>query len=214
MAGVGRERHRAQQRCRPTLRGDRLPGAAFEVALVIPRPNARQRRVRGEQVARGAEQQALLRVIVEPHRATRRPGVARAPVRRGCSSGSPPSPRQWFANGLRRTRTAGSRGHARGRTRATVERNRFRWPPALSVDRSWPSAVMATSQPRFSGPNRWSAGMRTSVRKSSLKPEAPLNWRIGRTSTPVVRRSSKNAEIPRCLGAFGSVRASSSIQSE
>ena len=69
---------------------------------------------------------------------------------------------------------------------------------------------MATIQPAPSSPRRHEAGMRTSVKKISLKSSSPAMSRIGRTSMPGVFRLRMNAVIPSCFFprsmAVGSVR--------
>ena len=63
-------------------------------------------------------------------------------------------------------------------------------------------------QPRFSSPIRESAGMRTSSQKVSLVRPSPMTH-SGRTVMPGVLSGSTKVEMPRCLGASGSVRAAS-----
>ena len=63
-------------------------------------------------------------------------------------------------------------------------------PPSDSDTRSLPRVTAAKRQPSPSAPMRWSAGMRTSVRKVSLKWTAPVISVIGRTSTPGAAMSS------------------------
>jgi hypothetical protein len=46
------------------------------------------------------------------------------------------------------------------------------------------SVVSATRQPSPTAPSRFSSGTVTSLKKTSLKPDAPLICRIGRTSMP------------------------------
>ena len=55
--------------------------------------------------------------------------------------------------------------------------------------------------------------MTTSLRKISQKWDSPVACRMGRTSMPGVRMSSRKYEMPRRFGAAGSVRASSRHQS-
>ena len=73
---------------------------------------------------------------------------------------------------------------------------------------------MATIQPAPSSPRRHRAGMRTSVKKISLKSSSPAMSRIGRTSIPGVLRSRTNAVMPSCFFprsiAVGSVRSRNS----
>ena len=80
-------------------------------------------------------------------------------------------------------------------------------------ERSKSSVVVATYQPRFSSPTMFEAGTRTSSKKTSLK-----WWRLamltsGRTVIPGVFMSIRKNEMPRCLGASGSLRARQKIQS-
>ena len=84
---------------------------------------------------------------------------------------------------------------------------------SVVVLRSFISVVIATCQPSFTFPSRWSSGTRTSVRNTSLKLAPPVIWRSGRTSTPGACMSIRNAVMPRCLGARGSVRQSTSPMS-
>ncbi len=75
---------------------------------------------------------------------------------------------------------------------------------------------MATIQPAPSSPRRHRAGMRTSVKKISLKSSSPAMSRIGRTSMPGVLRLRMKAVIPSCFlprsMAVGSVRSRKSPQ--
>ncbi len=80
-------------------------------------------------------------------------------------------------------------------------------PPLESETRSLAKVTLARSHPRFSSPTRFSAGMRTSSRKTSLKRWTPVISTMGRTSTPGASIGQMKYEIPRCLGASGSVRA-------
>ena len=57
--------------------------------------------------------------------------------------------------------------------------------------RSLVSVVMVTPHPPLTGPTTLSTGMRTSVRKTSLKWDAPVACRNGRTSMPGVVMSTK-----------------------
>ena len=59
----------------------------------------------------------------------------------------------------------------------------------------------------FSTPTRFSAGTRTSSKRTSQKWAFPVASTIGRISTPGSRRSTRNSESPLCGGAAGSVRA-------
>ena len=49
--------------------------------------------------------------------------------------------------------------------------------------------------------------MRASVKNTSLNAWAPVMSMIGRTSIPGVSMGQMKYEMPRCLGASGSVRA-------
>jgi hypothetical protein len=80
-------------------------------------------------------------------------------------------------------------------------------PPEDSDTRSLPSVTLASPQPRFTSPTRFSCGMRTSVRKTSLKVCDPVISMIGRISIPGVSIGQMKYEIPSCFGASGSVRA-------
>ena len=71
---------------------------------------------------------------------------------------------------------------------------------------------MATAHPPCTGPTTLSSGMRAPSKKTSLKSLPPVSMRIGRTSTPGVSIGHSRNEMPRCLGAVGSVRASTKIQ--
>jgi hypothetical protein len=83
--------------------------------------------------------------------------------------------------------------------------------------RSFISSATARRQPSPSVPSRFSAGMRTSVKNTSLKLAAPVIWRSGLGSMPGVSMSTMNFEMaaphgrrwrrPLCLGASGLVRA-------
>ena len=69
---------------------------------------------------------------------------------------------------------------------------------------------MATRQPSFSSPTTLSTGMRTSSRNISLNSLIPVRVCIGRTSMPGESIGMTIQVMPRCLGASGSVRTSSS----
>ena len=63
----------------------------------------------------------------------------------------------------------------------------LREPPVdvvADVPRSKPSVVIATFQPLLTPPTTFSAGQRTSVKKTSLNSAEPSGCTIGRTSTP------------------------------
>ncbi|CAM5682911.1 hypothetical protein SVIOM74S_00540 [Streptomyces violarus] len=72
---------------------------------------------------------------------------------------------------------------------------------------------MVTRQPSFSSPTRFSAGTRTSSRKTSANSADPASVRSGRTVIPGASMGMASQVMPRCLGASGSVRTSSSHQS-
>ena len=59
-----------------------------------------------------------------------------------------------------------------------------RAPSPDSETRSLPSVTLARSHPPCSGPMRWSAGMRTSVKKTSLNACSPVMSMSGRISIP------------------------------
>ena len=86
-------------------------------------------------------------------------------------------------------------------------------PPPIMVD-SLASTSRATAHPLFISPTTFSAGIRTSLKNTSLKWAEPLMVRIGRGSTPGVAKSTKKKVIPLCLGALASVRASRIPQSD
>ena len=79
--------------------------------------------------------------------------------------------------------------------------------------RSCASSALATSQPRFSVPIRFSFSTRTSSKKVSQNGLLPLIRVIGFVVTPGVAMSNSTKEMPRCLGASGSVRTRQKIQS-
>lgn len=72
---------------------------------------------------------------------------------------------------------------------------------------------MVTRQPSFSAPTRCVTGIRTSSRNISANSVDPARVRSGRTVTPGTSILIASQLIPRCLGAAGSVRTSSSHQS-
>ena len=78
--------------------------------------------------------------------------------------------------------------------------------------RSFMRVALATRQPSPTSPTRIESGTIASVKYTSLNPEAPAMLRMGRTSTPGCVMSMMNAVSPLCLGASGSVRASSRPQ--
>ena len=59
-----------------------------------------------------------------------------------------------------------------------------------------------------------SSGTRAPSRNTSLKSMSPVRWRSGRTSTPGWCRSTRKYVMPLRFGASGSVRASSTAQSD
>ncbi len=72
---------------------------------------------------------------------------------------------------------------------------------------------MVTRQPSFSAPTRFTTGTRTSSRNISANSVDPARVRSGLTVTPGASIGMASQEIPRCFGACGSVRTSSSHQS-
>ncbi len=91
--------------------------------------------------------------------------------------------------------TAGRRRRS-CRPRAAPSRRR-------STTRSFISVVCATFQPSPTSPSRWSSGIRTSVKKTSLNSASPVSWRSGRTSTPGAVMSSTKYVRPWCFGTIG-----------
>ena len=81
--------------------------------------------------------------------------------------------------------------------------------------RSWPSEPLATPQPPLSGPTRFSAGTRTSVKNTSLKSRSstPQMDGNGRRTTPGRSVGITSTLMPLCLGASGSVRTNVSRKS-
>ena len=69
--------------------------------------------------------------------------------------------------------------------------------------RSLASMAMAQRHPSSTWPTTFVAGTRTSVKNTSLKPEPPVIWRSGRTSTPGAEKSMMNMVMPRCFGLSG-----------
>ncbi len=59
-----------------------------------------------------------------------------------------------------------------------------RAPPPERERRSLPKVSRASAQPRFSSPTRFSTGIRTSSRNTSLKSGTPVISTMGRTSIP------------------------------
>ncbi len=80
-------------------------------------------------------------------------------------------------------------------------------PPVDSEMRSLPSVTLASRHPSLSSPTTFSAGMRTSVKKTSLKVCPPVISVIGRISMPGDFIGQMKYEMPLCLGTSGSVRA-------
>ena len=78
-----------------------------------------------------------------------------------------------------------------------------------AVPRSKPKVTMATRHPSFSAPTTFSTGIRTLVEEHPLNSLAG-DVRMGRTSMPGESIGMIIQVMPRCLGASGSVRASSS----
>ena len=81
---------------------------------------------------------------------------------------------------------------------------------ANAVPRSKRSVTFVTRQPSFSAPTRFSTGTRTSSRKTSLNSLSPCSVGSGRTSMPGRSIGMISQVMPRCFGALGSVRTSSS----
>jgi hypothetical protein len=81
------------------------------------------------------------------------------------------------------------------------------------VPRSNENVTIATRQPSFSSPTRLETGTRTPSRKTSLNSVEPVIVRIGRTSMPGASIGRMSQVMPRCFGASGSVRTSSSPKS-
>ncbi len=80
--------------------------------------------------------------------------------------------------------------------------------PSHIIVRSCPSDPLATPHPPLSGPTRFSAGTRTSVKKTSLKSRLsiPHMSANGRHTTPSRSVGINSTLMPLCLGASGSVR--------
>ena len=66
--------------------------------------------------------------------------------------------------------------------------------------RSFANVVGATFQPSFAPPTTLALGMRTSVRKVSLKCWTPVICVMGRTSMPGDFMSRMKYVMPACLG--------------
>src|SRR5829696_2488116 len=78
--------------------------------------------------------------------------------------------------------------------------------------RSKPSRVIAVGHPPPTPPTTLSAGVRASVRKTSLNEACPAALTIGRTTTPGWSIGTRSSERPLCLGTSESVRARTKIQ--
>ena len=73
---------------------------------------------------------------------------------------------------------------------------------------------MTTFQPCPIGPTTMSAGVRASVKNTSLNSAVPVIWVIGRISTPGWSTGHSRKLIPSCFfAAVGSVRQTTKIQS-
>ena len=80
-------------------------------------------------------------------------------------------------------------------------------PTRAMPTRSLPSRNLAIVQPWFSSPIRFSAGTRTSSKKTSLTSKPPSISSIGRSVTPGESIGKTSIEMPRCFfSAVGSVR--------
>ena len=82
--------------------------------------------------------------------------------------------------------------------------------PTKPVPRSKLRVTLATRQPSFSSPTRFSTGMRTSSRNSSANSAEPWTVTRGRTSMPGRSIGMMSQVMPLCFGESGSVRTSSS----
>ena len=80
-------------------------------------------------------------------------------------------------------------------------------PPVDNETRSLPSVTLANRQPSSCSPTKLAAGIRTSVKKTSLKVLAPVISLIGRISIPGKSIGQMKYETPLCLGASIFVRA-------
>ena len=80
-------------------------------------------------------------------------------------------------------------------------------PPDDSDTRSLPRVTFARPHPRFTSPTRFSAGRRTSSKKTSLNVCEPVISMMGRISMPGASMGQTKYEMPSCFGACGSVRA-------
>jgi hypothetical protein len=79
-----------------------------------------------------------------------------------------------------------------------------------AVPRSKLNVTMATRHPSSSGPTRLATGTRTSSRNTSLNSVDPAMVRNGRISMPGLSIGRISHVMPRCFGASGLVRTSSS----
>ncbi|CAB4925166.1 unannotated protein [freshwater metagenome] len=80
--------------------------------------------------------------------------------------------------------------------------------------RSPPSAALTTFQPAPTGPRRYSSGIRTPSRNTSLKSTSPVMWMSGRTNTPGASIGHAKHVMPCRFGTSGSVRATSNPNCE
>ena len=107
----------------------------------------------------------------------------------------------------RRWRSSGSAVPPAGRTRSTrssaVGPIPHSAPAPDSETRSLPRVTLASDQPWPRCPTRFSAGRRTSSRKTSLKVWAPVMSTRGRTVTPGASIGQMKYEIPWCSGRLG-----------
>ena len=74
------------------------------------------------------------------------------------------------------------------------------------IDDSLRMVVLVTFHPSLTVPTTLAAGMRTSLKNTSLKWATPCACTSGRTSMPGVRMSTMKYVMPLCLGTDGSVR--------
>src|SRR5204863_89494 len=86
-------------------------------------------------------------------------------------------------------------------------------PPSAGARRSCASAARMMGRPPFTAPTTFSAGTRTSSKKSWLNSERPLSCTSGRQVMPGVRMSTTRQLMPACFGASGPVRTRSRHQS-
>ncbi|MCY1373209.1 hypothetical protein D9M69_604690 [compost metagenome] len=76
------------------------------------------------------------------------------------------------------------------------------------MPRSKLAAAIARRQPPFSSPTSASSGTFTSSKKTSLKSDSPVIWRMDSTRTPGLFMSTSRKLIPLWRAAAVSVRAS------